>query len=307
MQDSAKWPYIEAASFCLALAAAVVAPLYVTNWNGEVFARVAQDPLKPKIQLWIFMIGCQGVWWVLCAVYLGWSLKTLAHLTTQLWRHAIQATIPFVVPVIAMLAYFCWARGSARPIPPDRLASCDIHHLPIFALGGIGIATFAIWQIYLIQSLRLEQQRSEGLGPETVKQLLEDRESTTHLLFVAATTLGLGVLATATFRNAVNADKRSDFFPREYVIIYGAQFSLLLVALYLPVQVSLYRCAYELRNKLFNDLALDRDSVDKWCEARRKFDDMMGLDLGVQSLIGAPLITLLPLLTGWIGNLLGKN
>jgi len=300
--------FATAALLICAILAAIVSPLYVVGWDLDAFRVTANDELKAKIQLWLFLISSQAAVWVLCLFYLAAALKKFAA-SISFRKHVLDATIPFAIPAL-VLTTLIWLGGNATPpIPPPKLGDYDIHVLQGFGQLGVAVAALAIWVMYVVRSWLLAQMESAASESEKVKHLIRSREETFRLIFIAAIILGLGTLAGAALRNAGNADKANgpNFFPEEYVILFGAIYSLALVIVYAPVQSSLIQAGTTLRDSLLKDPPVSGEAVKTWYETRQKLEEALGLSLNEASTFGTPLVTLLPLLSGWLGNLLGKK
>lgn len=289
-----------AAIICVAF----VAPLFVTGWNPRVFQVVANEPLPPKIQLWLSTIIAQAVLWVVCVFYLGALLVRTTRTTSQPGRH-LRAAAVVLAPLFLLLVIFGLKQSLVHtPIPPAELGGYDITNLPAFAGFGALVAAWAVWEMYVVRSIwQFESDLEKSDGSKLVRYL-ELREDVLRLLLLAGVVLALGTLASAALRNAVNCQRGNDYFPEEYVVIYGGVYSLLLLLAYLPVYATFFVSAVKIRNRLCGEVPETADGFRSWNEARDALSEKLGLTLTGASALGPPLSALLPVVSGWVVHLL---
>jgi hypothetical protein len=124
--------------------------------------------------------------------------------------------------------------------------------------------------------------------------------------------LGAAIGSTAAFRNAVVASKglsgaaAEREFPIEYVLLYGAFFSLLLASFYVPTYLRLQLLA---RDVIARAIPVRQDTKD-WedhLERRQKLETVLKLDTGVMSSLTAGAAILAPLATSLVGLLLSPE
>jgi hypothetical protein len=293
------------------IVAAFVAPLFVTGWNLQVFQVVANDPVLPKIQLWLTIIIAQAVLWVGCVGYLAATLARTNSTTRDPGRHMRAAALA-LVPLFVLLAYLGLKRivfHSQIPpcnsaIPPCELGGYNVTNLPTFAGFGELVAGWAVWQMYVIRSIWQFKSSQENEDGSKFVRYLELREDVLRLLLLAGVVLSLGTLATAALRNAVNFEKRTDYFPEEYVVMYGALYSLLLLLAYLPVYTTFFASAVKIRTWLCGEPPRNIMDFKSWNETRDALSEKLGLTLTSASALGPPLSALLPVIAGWAVHLL---
>ncbi len=286
------------------ISAAFVAPLLVTGWDRRVFDVVANEPLLPKIQLWLITIIAQAVLWVGCAVYLYATLVRMTSTTSDPGRH-IRAASLVVLPLFVLMLLFGF-RQILFPssIPPRELGGYDITNLKVFAGFGEFVAAWTVWEMYVARSIWQFESSLESHASSQIVRYLELREDVLRLLLLAAIVLTLGTLATAAFQNAVNYERGDGYFPEEYVVIYGALYSLLLSLAYLPVYTTFFASAVKIRNRLCGEEPRTAADFKTWSEARDALSEKLGLTLTGRSALGPALSALLPLVSGWAVHLL---
>lgn len=286
------------------IVAAFVAPFFVTGWNPQAFQVVANDPLLPKIQLWLTIIIAQAVLWVGCVGYLAATLARTNSTTSEPGRHMRAAALA-LLPVFVLLAFLGLKQSLVHSsIPPRELGGFDITNLPTFAGFGELVAGWTVWQMYVIRSIWQFKSSQENEDGSKFVRYLELREDVLRLLLLAGVVLSLGTLATAALRNAVNFEKRTDYFPEEYVVMYGALYSLLLLLAYLPVYTTFFASAVKIRTRLCGEPPPNIMDFKSWNETREALSEKLGLTLTSASALGPPLSALLPVIAGWAVHLL---
>jgi hypothetical protein len=119
-----------------------------------------------------------------------------------------------------------------------------------------------------------------------------------RFLVVAAAILSGATLGSAALRVAVNTDRNSEVMPKEYVIIYGAAYSALLLVVYFPVRVALARWSAALTALLAGEST--EANITEWLTRQKTLADFFTPDFA--NILPA----LVPLLTGWLSTLLSE-
>lgn len=216
--------------------AGILAAVFVTDsWDFKVFRVVVGADLLPKIQLWLMLIMTQAALWVGCAFYLFSTHRRLGALTALSGRHRRAASLTLLPAGLLLILLAVKQAILHAPLPPATLGGFDISKLPVFGGMGTLIAAWAIWEMYVASSIWRCEFHSALKAEGVISRYLELREIVLRLLFLAGVVLAVGTLAGAALRSAVNADKGPNYFPQEYVVIYGAIYSLLLLVGYAPV------------------------------------------------------------------------
>ena len=211
------------------VAAFIAAPYLLVRGDVEAFVAVVRDSLAPKIQLWLFVIGLQAATWVVVGIYLWkWAV--------DLWRKEARPRVgaptawllDLVVPLAASgapLVLFLWLIES--DFPPAQVSRFDTTRLSTFAFIGTIVAGIAVLGM-LVTGRLVAKTAADPTSEVKIATIVRLRQSLDHFVFAAGTILGLGVLGTAALRNAINAAQGHQYFPKEYVILYGGVRTLLL-------------------------------------------------------------------------------
>lgn len=284
----------------LILAAIVMSPAFVVHWDWSLAKPELNNPIKTKLQLWMFWIIVQGVAWVLSAAYLA---GTVFRFSKFFRRHFWNVTLILLIPATYVLIELL--RHSGTGIPPANVGTFDISNLPRFGTIGVLLAVASVWLMYLIRGILIDEStQSGGIG---IQRFVELREEVSRLLLIAAVILVLGTASTAGLRNAVNVAAGKNSFPEEYVVLYGAMNSIFLMMVYIPVQASFFFIGRLLRNGILKEAEASAESIKVWFENRQKIGDMLGLNFSQVSAFGAPLATLLPFLSALVSHLFSNK
>jgi hypothetical protein len=284
-----------------------MSPLFVTGWRLDVFQVRPGDLLQPKIQLWLMCVIAQSALWVLCIFYLAWDLARVKAGMTVPLRSMKAASTMLLPPGLLLIAVV--GQQFLRPpaLPPRILGGYDISRLHWFGAIGMLVAGWAVWQMYWTSVVWEAEFASTEPQSEKIAKYLERREDVLRLLLLAALVLTLGTIAGAALRSAVNTDRHSDYFAEEYVVIYGAVYSLLLMVAYVPVYTKFFTTGLELRKQLCGEPPESAADFKPWKETRDAIDDSMGLKLSSAAALGPALSALLPVLAAWAASLLGAK
>jgi hypothetical protein len=290
-----------------ALVAGMGASLFVTGWRLRVFRVVANESLLPKIQLWLTIIMAQSALWVVCSFYLAATFRRLKTTAVSPLRHMRAASLTLLPTGIVLIFLGAKQYFLTAPLPPATLGEYTISNLPIF--GGIGmlVAGWAVWQMYMVRSVWDSEFDLPWDDGQKIMRYVQLREDALRLLFIAGIVLALGTVAGAALRNAVNADRGPNYFPEEYVIIYGALYSLLLLIAYVPVYATFFATGVKLRETLCGERPASAAGFKQWKEARDAVNEALGLTLSGAAALGPPLAALLPVFSGWAVSLLSAK
>jgi len=248
----------------------------------------------------------QAALWVVCVCYLVAALKDLVRRTDFPRQYLLSAALA-LLPAGVVLLFLAMKQSLIHsPIPPATLGPYTITNLPFFGSTGMFVAGWAVWEMYVVCSI-LRGEFKDKPSDGRMKLYIELREIMLRLLFIAGVVLALGTLAGAALRNAVNADKGENYFPQEYVVIYGGLYSLLLLAAYAPLYGSFFVVGVKLREGAIGEAPATGEDFKTWREKRDALNDSLGLTLSGASALGPPLSALLPLLSGWAVSLLGAK
>ena len=287
----------------VALTGAIAAPLGVSGMRGEFFVSDISVPTQHWVLLWAVILCAQGAIWMLSV---AWLLRAPFWLETKLagatiTRPGARAWILEVVLPASLLA--CALVATERLPPPGSfpLQTVGGHPVPgLSAAAAVGFIVSVLFSGGLLFASATLRATFDGtgnwapkLGTFVVLQGFMNR-----CLYGASMILGLGTVATAAIRGANN-------FPREYVIIYGATFTLALGLAYLAA-----RRAFEtVGNRILEEASgaprpLDADwSAADWQEKREVLSSVMQLGFSGLGSFGPGVSTLVPLLLSIISAL----
>src|SRR5262249_49753578 len=152
--------------------------------------------------------------------------------------------------------------------------------------------------------LRKLDRTQPGTAGNPVAGFLRLRELVHRSLLLVGTLIAGAILGAGALRNAVNAFYHPNYFPIEYVLLYGAFFSLVLLAIYPPT---------------YNQLQLSGrwlvEHYAKWCDPddprwdgsvakRGQLVSLLQLELSLTGSLQAGVAILAPLGTALLGLLL---
>lgn len=289
----------------ISLIAAVVTPCYVTGWNSDFVAARHSDPKLAKLQLWLLSVSVQAATWAVCAVLLvtvfhrGWTEYDGPKV-----RILIEAVLSAIALLSLLMAYGKKATSNSG-IPPRELGGLTLTRSAPFSLFGVLIAGAAVAGMFFVR-LELLARRAQ-IEQGDVVTYLHLQSQVNDYLFIATLILSLGILGSAILRTAVNAEKGADYFPPEYVIGYGATFTLLLAIAYIPVAVTFLHVGWEIVDrKMMSVPNTSPAELVAWFDITNKLQEGLNLKLTASTVIG-PIAALLPVIIGWTSTLLGER
>ena len=286
------------------IGAGIVAPHFVTGWRGGVFQVVAGDTLLPKIQLWLTLIIAQAALWVASSFYLVATLGRLIRTMASPSQYIRAGFVSLLPAGLVLLVFVLKQQVHRAPVPPDKLGDYSILNLPAFAGVGAAVAGLAVWGMYVICSVWQGESNTLLMEAGKITRYVELRESVLRFLFVAGVIMALGTVASAALRNAVNAERGPNYFAQEYVIIYGALYSILLLAAYVPVYATFFITGAKLRESLCGEQPVSAADFKPWKETRDAINETLGLTLSGAAALGPLVSALLPLFSGWATSLI---
>ena len=251
------------------------------------------------MQLWFLLVAVQAASWAFCAGYLASTFQTVwtRHAGSKLWGFC-HAMVPTLLLALSLYAY----SSTAGSIRPDRLGGVTLNQGPSFATFGVILALCAVAGMFFVRHALLDVPPTNG--PD-LSRFIFLKSRLQVFLNIAALTLSLGILGTAAMRSAVNAENGETYFPAEYVIMYGAIFTLLLLIAYVPVKMSFWAFGSDLAAELMSSPPNTSPDLVKWLEDKGKLEKALDLDLTSLSALVGPIAAILPVLSGWIAILLG--
>lgn len=276
---------------------------FVIEGETDGLRLVLNQPIIPRVHLWLILIGAQGALW-------GVSLVLLA----SWWRMLIQDPWPtwpevlfrFLIPIALLAAAAIWpslGNGSSG-WPPSRLGPVPIGNLPTFSKIGIAVAWIAVSGMFVVGVRARTNIDKDNFQPDQLRYYLVLQRLQESFLLVAALVLGLGTLATAALRDAYNASVGMDAFAKDYVILYGGVYSIFLAIAYGASRSNLIVRGRWIQDTLLGDPPLDAAKLKDWKEHRDALDTLFRLRLSGLSALGEAFSVLTPLLVAAISVLL---
>lgn len=246
-----------------------------------------------------------GLWAALIAVsavtYAFLFARTL-HLTRG-WRRlsGVRVLWPLIiygVGVNAVLAYV-WERGrSVDALPPSTVAPVA---KAIVVLGAVAAApaVIGLWRVQCrlrrIGDLLGERTTELRRADDVLADLIECRKDKSVCLAVLAVLVTTAVINTGAVRRAYLATgTRPELFPPEWVLLYGALFTLVLLLLYVPVFVTWRSRCLEFTDEIY-PLPADARPTDEWVNGRTRLVQLLGADTSISKNLTAAFGILVPL------------
>jgi hypothetical protein len=214
-------------------------------------------------------------------------------------RRILQAFLRFVI--LVELAVVGSSLGSKLQYPLPH------HGRKILILSEIGclVAFLGALCIALVNE-KLERFR---VNARVTAQDVEDyvclRDHLRRLVLIEAAIIGAAILSSGVLRKAIIAwHPKTHEFPSQYVLVYGACFSLLLALLSVPVYGRLQSAGPGLRDASFPLEAPDSPRWRDGYQDRKLFEELLGLQTGPNSGVLAAAAVLTPLAVSLLSLLL---
>ena len=283
--------------------------LHLSHSEGYVFKHLGE------FRMWLFLIAAQTARWAIGAAFL--LAPEMRRPLKGLWskgRVAVAASVTATaIPLVAVVVVGSLYSRIHYPVP--------WHQWKVLALSLIGtcVALLGVAELALVK-FALQDDPPAGGTLADIERFLALRTLLQRVLAIEGAIIGAAVLTTGALRNAVVAynavlshypgvtEKHHQTlspFPREYVLIYGAFFTLLLAVLYAPVY--------------FRLLDVGRANVDAACKAeepasaiwlpvyekRKKLEEHLQLQMATSASFRAGVAILTPLGGALVALLLG--
>lgn len=292
----------------IALIAAIVAPCYVTRWDLQFLPARSGAPAFAKLQLWLLAVAIQAALWALCAIWLasvfyaGWTEWSAG---VPLKGRILAEAVLSAGALAAVLSVYSRKASSRSEIPPSTVCGISIQGSPPFASFGVVLAVASVACMFFV---RLELlARFDQIAKDDVTSYLFLASQVSTYLFIATLILSLGTLGTAALRTAINADRGDTYFPVEYVIAYGAVYTLILIIAYIPIKISFVKVGTAIVNLEMKNVQRNTpETLVSWFDTTSKLEDGLGLKLSFSSVLG-PIGTILPVVISAISFLLGDR
>jgi hypothetical protein len=255
-----------------------------------------------RFRLWLFLIAAQTALWAIAAASL--TTVQIRRSLEGAWPDARGAVVAYVVaaavPLYGFVAFASLHTHTSDPLPD--------HHWKLFGLETLGttIALIGVAEFALIKAC-LQDEAARGTAAD-IARYVDLRSLLQRVLTIEGAILGAAVLAAGALRNAVIAYAHQESaYPREYVFIVGAFFTLILALLYAPVYAKLLQVG---RANLDAACPLVDPASPEWLaayEKREKLGQYLQLEVTASAGFKAGVAILAPLTSALVALLLGTR
>lgn len=270
-----------------------------------------------EFRMWLFLITAQTALWAVAGALL--LAPEMRRPLRGLWPDArgpvIASVAATAVPLVSVVTAVSLHSQLDYPLP--------WHSYKVLALSlvGIGVALIGVAELAFVK-FALEHSPPERGKAKDIERYLELHTLLQRVLAIEGAIIGAAVLATGGLRNAVVAyhgfftqdqlQPPGSFplqpptsFPREYVLMYGAFFTLLLAMLYVPVYLRLVEVG---RRNVEAACTSEEPASEAWLpayEKRKKLEELLQLEMATGASFRAGVAILTPLGGALVALLLG--
>ena len=258
--------------------------------------------------LWLFLLCAMTALWAVALLPLASSLRTVWQFGDGSWGRVVVTTASLAVVLLLMAVGSRFVSTSF----PEINYPFPSHGAKLMVLAGIGSTIaiagglgMALVHAGLTQVVR-DDLGSEAARDRAIPRLLLLREQLERLLVIEGAILGAAILQVAALRNAVlaygqKAHAEPTSFPQEYLLIYGATFSILLALFWAPIYSLLIVAGARIRDPATK--RAENESWIDWHERRERFDSLVGLQTTASASFRSGVAVLTPLASGLLGLL----
>jgi hypothetical protein len=287
------------------------------GWENPFLVSPAKDFVAlPETQLWLFGLGAQVA---LLAVLFVPAVRMSRELRSE---RATAAAFVGLLLIGAVVAVFQLISNSVRPAYPFPHHDAKLTVILVLGLLTCAPAILTIWRVHgalnsqfgagapadpqaCLAFLRTLDRTQEGQEGNPVAGFLRLRELVHRSLLVLGTIIGGAILDTGALRLACNTFfAQADYFPIEYVLLYGGFFSLVLVTIYLPTYNRLQLAGRWLVEHYTRFCEPDSPDWDTSVAKRTQLIALLQLELSLTGSLQAGAAILAPLATALVGLLL---
>jgi hypothetical protein len=273
-----------------------------SDWSAEAQRFAGQ----PESLLWFGAVVLQFVLWVTLQAPM-WSMAQRVKAGERWAQSSVGLVI--VCATVAGVVYVASTLELAYPLPHHEL---KLLILTPFGLLAVVPGVLTIWRVQRLAGALEADVGTAGwekrVGGERhpVKALRDLRDRLDSSLFLLGLILGAAVVSAALFRLAIIAwyppvaEGEDPVIAKAYVIIYGAAFSVLLIALY---SVARARVVAVCRKAVDALVPIDQDSTDVGdrLDKRAKLEKELKLDIPLGTSLNAGIGILAPIATSLLG------
>jgi hypothetical protein len=260
--------------------------------------------------LWLFLLCAMTALWALALLPLAASLRIVWQFGEGNWGRVIVSTASLAV-VLLLIAVGSRFVSTSFPEINYPLPS---HGAKLMVIAGVGSVIaiagglgMALVHAGLVRVAR-DDLSSEAARDRAIPNLFLLREQLERLLAIEGAILGAAILQVAALRNAVLAygqksEAEPTSFPPEYVLVYGAAFSILLALVWAPIYSLLIAAGARVRDAATK--RAENESWLDWHERRTRFEDLVGFQSTPSASFRSGVAILTPLASSLLGLLFG--
>jgi hypothetical protein len=281
------------------LAAIITLAVLLYHWKespaSEEFVR------SPTFLIWAVLLCAQSALWVALAPTTVQSLRSL-YSEVGPDRRLIVGLVLTAIAIVALVVGF---EHFFSPYVPDYPLADHRTKLGVLTGAGFLVGLSALVGIWLVEAA-IERRRADN-SMEALAEYLRLRDDLRRFLDTAAAIIAAATLSTGGLRGAVAANVPRADFPPEYVLYYGAFFSLLLVLAYAPALLACRATGRRLADALLPLPATEPESWADWHADRGALEALMELDAATSKGMRTGLALAAPLLGSVLGLFLGTG
>jgi hypothetical protein len=287
------------------------------GWTNPFLHGAPKDFLAlPETQLWLFGLAAQVS---LLAVLFVPAVRMSRELRDE---RASAAAFVGLLLIGAVIAVFELLSHGVRPDYPFPHHEAKLEVILALGLITCAPAILTIWRVHgalssqfrtgapadpeaCLTFLRTLDRTQDGEEGNPVAGFLRLRELVHRSLLVLGAIIGGAILDAGALRLATNTFfAQADYFPIEYVLLYGAFFSLVLVTIYLPTYNQLQLAGRWLVEHYTRFCEPDSPDWDAAVAKRTQLIGLLQLELSLTGSLTAGAAILAPLATAVVGLLL---
>jgi hypothetical protein len=249
---------------------------------------------------WSTLVVAQGVvaWSGLLPSF--WTVRGLwlkADASTRTW---LGATLGVVIGLLALYSLFVprsFELNVRWPLGDQQTARIGV--ISAIVMTPTLVAVFGMW----LSAVAAERLTGDGTATtKTISEYLGLRGTLQGLLWFVGTVIGIAVLSTGMLRQSMLASgfANEETYPPPLVLAYGAFFTMLLLACYLPAYAIVQRAGERLKAAILGEIA----DVKEWGESNARVAKLLGLNLSVDKSIKDAIAIFAPLVAGFVANAL---
>lgn len=253
---------------------------------------------SPQFLVWLFLIS-------LTMVVIFVSFPVVVQSLWKLWSY-LPGNEREIVASALLIAFLVLV-----PLPfglPERFYVLAGHRakMALLLLLGLGVALPAMVGIWLVHAaLRVDFKQIQA-DHTSITAYLRRRGQLQRFFGVLGGLISLLTLDTGALRNAVinSGLAEPSEFPTEWVLVYGAFFTVLVAVSYIPTYTYLTLVGRRICDAFFPLADVNPESVGEWHANRRSLEQILRVQEGVSERLQASLVVFAPLLSGIISVLL---